>query len=309
MDYLLELMAKVAVQILYFNSHQFIRHTLANCFSHVDKIFLSYSPSPWSAYNKDALNDFKNQSSLDIVCQSINYSKVEIVQGAWETEEAQREACRLIAQEQGYDFLIVQDADEFYLPEDYESNIQHMVENPQYEVYQTPWINFWKSTHYALVHKQHLGVSNTLYSTCPLFALNLRLPVKFESRRVPKNTTSVFQLKGICFHLSYVFSDIDMFTKISTWGHAHQVNKNWFKWKWLAWHAGKRNINPINSVEWVKAIPFTGVLPAELQNFENPTHVSIELNWVDRLHERSFDFYQSLLFQLRTWRAKIRRRK
>ncbi|MCA6379549.1 MAG: hypothetical protein IM606_16935 [Cytophagales bacterium] len=296
---------KIAVQILYFNSHHFILHTLANCVSHVDKIFLSYSPSPWSVYNKDALNDFKNQSSLDIVRQSINYSKVEIVQGVWETEEAQREACRLIAQEQGYDFLIVQDADEFYLPEDYESNIQLMVENPQYEVYQTPWINFWKSTRYALVHKQHLGVSNTLYSTCPLFAINLRLPVKFESRRVPKNSTSVFQLKGICFHLSYVFSDIDMFIKISTWGHAHQVNKNWFKWKWLAWHFDKRNINPFCSVDWVKAVPFTGLLPAELQRFENPIHISIQLTLYDRLQEFLHDGIMSFLYQLRQWRSKL----
>lgn len=299
-------MIKTAVQILYFNSHQFILHTLANCATHVDKIFLSYSPKPWSNYNSRAREEFENQSSLEIVKQSKHFSKVEIVEGVWDTEEAQREACRIIAKDQGFDFLIVQDADEFYLPEAYEANIREMELNPNYEVYQTPWINFWKSTQYALVHKQHAGVPNTLYSTCPLFAINLRLPVSFEKRRVPTNSQSVFQLKGTCFHLSYVFSDLDMFTKIKTWGHAHQVSSYWFKWKWLAWHPGKRNINPFNSVEWVEAIPFTGTLPAELQNFENPTHVSIQLTWYDQLQENLHDGWNGFTYLLRQWRAKIK---
>jgi hypothetical protein len=297
---------KIAVQILYFNSHQFILHTLANCASQVDKIFLSYSPKPWSNYNSRAREEFENQSSLEIVRQSKHFSKVEIVEGVWDTEEAQREECRLLAKDQGFDFLIVQDADEFYLPQDYAANIRQMELNPGYEVYQTPWINFWKSTDYALVYRSHLGVAQTIYGTCPLFAINLKMPVQFESRRVPRASTSVFRLPGVCLHLSYVFSDLDLFTKISTWGHSHQVSKNWFKWKWLAWHQGKRNLNPFTSVEWVRAIPFTGSLPVELQNFQNPTHVSISLTWYDRLQEAMHDAWNALTYWLRQWKYKIR---
>lgn len=297
---------RVAVQILYFNSHQFILRTLANCANHVDKIFLSYSPIPWSAYNSEARSTYKNQSLLELVRESIHYAKVEIVEGVWESEEEQREACRQLAVSQGFDFLIVQDPDEFYLPEDYEANIRQMESNPQYEVYQTPICNFWKTTKYAVMIRQHQGVYHTLYETLAVFALNLSLPVKFESRRVPKNSTSVFQLKGICFHLSYVLSDSVVFAKINTYGHSHQVSKNWFKWKWLAWHPGKRNINPFNSVQWVEAIPFTGTLPAELLNFENPTHVTIQLTWYDRLLESVYDTWNMFTYLLRQWRAKMK---
>jgi hypothetical protein len=295
---------KIAVQILYFNSHQFILHTLANCAPHVDKIFLSYSPKPWSSYNQIARDQFENQSSLEIVKQSKHFSKVEIVEGVWDTEEAQREECRIIAKSQGFDFLIVQDADEFYLPNAYQANIQQMIANPQYEFYQTPWINFWKSTKYALVTKEHKGHKNTLYTTCPLFAINLHLPVKFENRRMPKKIGTYRQLPGVCFHLSYVFSDVDMFTKINTWGHSHQVNKNWLKWKWLAWSPGKRNLNPFCSVEWPTAIAYNGELPQELMSFENPTHVTLSLNWVDRLHEYVHDVGQLIVFSLRLWRSR-----
>ncbi len=297
---------KFAAQILFYNCDQFILRTIANCSVHVDCIFVLYSPQPWSAYNKEARNNFPNRSNPELLRQSPHFEKIQLLEGTWDTEEAQREACRIIAKDQGFDFLIVQDADEFYLPQDYAANIRQMELNPGYEVYQTPWINFWKSTKYALVHRQHVGVYNTLQGTCPLFAINLHLPVRFEKRRVPINSSSVYQLTGTCFHLSYVFSDVDMFTKIKTWGHAHQVSSNWFKWKWLAWHPGKRNLNPFTSVEWMRAIPFTGVLPVELQNFQNPTHVSISLTWYDRLQESMHDAWNALTYRLRQWKSKIR---
>jgi len=253
-----------------------------------------------------AREKFVNQSSLDLVEASPHREKIEVITGVWDTEEQQREHCRLRAVAEGFDFLIVQDADEFYTAEDYQKNLAIMRANPGYEVYQTPWVNFWKSVEYALVHRHHLGVVNTIYGTCPLFAMNLKLPVQFESRRVPRAATSVFRLPGVCLHLSYVFSDMDLFTKIGTWGHSHQVNKNWFKWKWLAWHPGKRNLNPISSVEWPRAVRYTGHLPPELKEFVNPRHVSIQLSWFDRLHEGLHDAGQWVLYYLKKWRASLR---
>lgn len=297
---------KVAVQILYFNAHHFIAQTIRNCAPHVDKIYILYSQMPWSQYNTKARETFVNQSSLHLVETSPHRDKIEIVEGIWDTEEEQREHCRQRAAAEGYDFLIVQDADEFYTAEDYQKNLALMRANPGYEVYQTPWINFWKSVGYALVHRHHLGVENTIYGTCPLFAINLKMPVHFESRRVPRAAKSVFRLPGVCLHLSYVFSDLDLFTKIGTWGHSHQVNKNWFRWKWLAWHPGKRNLNPISSVEWPRAVPYTGPLPPELKEFVNPRHVSIQLSWCDRLHERLHDAGQWVLYYLKKWRASLR---
>jgi hypothetical protein len=294
-------MAKVAVQILYFNAHHFIGQTIKNCAPHVDKIYVLHSQLPWSQYNTRAREKFVNQSSLALVEASPHRDKIEVITGVWDTEEQQREHCRLRAVAEGFDFLIVQDADEFYTTDDYQKNLAIMKANPGYEVYQTPWVNFWKSVEYVLVHRHHLGVANTIYGTCPLFAINLKLPVQFESRRVPRAATSVFRLPGVCLHLSYVFSDMDLFTKIGTWGHSHQVNKNWFKWKWLAWHLGKRNLNPISSVEWPQAVRYKGHLPPELTDFINPQHVSIQLNWCDQLHERLHDSVQWVLYYLKKW--------
>ena len=302
-------MIKFAVQILFYNCDQFILRTIANCAAHVDCIFILYSPQPWNAYNRKARSSFPNKSNPELLKRSPHFEKIQILEGIWNTEEEQREHCRQVAKEQGYDYLIVQDADEFYSPESYQDNLRVMREHPDYEVYQTPWINFWKNTKYALVHRSHQGVKKTILSTCPLFAINLKKPVRFESRRVPRASGSVYQLPGVCLHLSYVFSDVDMFSKINTWGHSHQVNKNWFKWKWLAWHPGKRYLNPISSAEWVSAVPYTGTLPSELADFLNPTHVSISLTWYDRLLEFGADMFSLGSYQVKQWRSRMTSKK
>lgn len=81
------------------------------------------------------------------------------------------------------------------------------------------------------------------------------------------------------------------------------MNKNWFKWKWLAWLPGSRNLNPFSSVEWTRAIEFTGELPPELTNFKSPLHLTISLNWVDRSQEWITDVWEFAISKLKHWRA------
>ncbi len=291
--------------ILLYDCEQFILRTIENCAPHVGKIYVSYSPYPWNAYNKDARKNYANKTNPDIIKESVFIDKIELLKGEWDTEEEQREHCRLKAIEDGFDYLIIQDADEFYLPNCYTNNIKGIIANPNFEVYQTPWIIFWKSTSYVVLNKEHLGTPNTIYSTCPLFAINLHLPVKFESRRVPLSAKSVYRLEGICYHLSWVFSDSDVLSKISTWGHSHQVNKNWYKWKWLGWKPETKYINPMHSIAWTKAIKFEGELPKELLTFENPKQQIVELNKIETFLMKLNDLKQQLeLIAKRIYRLK-----
>lgn len=298
---------RFASMLLLFNADRTIVKAIDNGGEFVDRIFVGYSKYPWNAYNPASREKFSNKSNVDILRKSKYYHKIELVEGVWDSDEGQRNEIVIRARQQGFDYLVFQDADEFYLIDDWKKNLDLVLRNPNFMIYQTPWINFWKSLAYVLVSKEHLGNKNTIYTTCSAFAMNLKMEPETKltfARIFP--TKSIFRLTGVCFHLSYVLSDEEVFTKINTWGHSHQVNKNWFKWKWLAWHPGKRNINPINSIEWVEAIPFTGTLPAELLNFENPTHISITLTWYDRLQEAMHDAWNALTYRLRQWKSKIR---
>lgn len=270
------LQLRFAVQILYYDCDELILRTIANCAQFVEKIYVVYSPEPWSAYNKVARKEFKNPSKPEILNDSPYRDKVELISGVWDTEEDQRNACLAKARQDGFDYLIVQDADEFYLPEEYEKNIREIVANPHYSYYRNPWYFFWKSTRYIVLNRHFLSYANAVkpYSLTPIafnacFAINCKSDVRFGNKRLPDNVESFLMLSGICFHISYVLSDETLFRKLSTWGHSHQVNvREWYNVKWLGWTPETRNFHPINLVEWARVKKYTGVLPDELKDFE-----------------------------------------
>ena len=54
---------KIGIQILYFDAEQFILNTIENCAPFVDRIYILYSPLPWT-YNSKAREQYKNESSF-----------------------------------------------------------------------------------------------------------------------------------------------------------------------------------------------------------------------------------------------------
>ncbi len=282
---------KFSVIILFFDCEQFILKTIENCAPFVSKIYISYSPQPWSVYNTEAPNLFTNRSNPEILKQSIYFDKLELVQGVWKSEEDQRNACRTKAIEDGMDYLIVQDADEFYLPENYQLNIDGILSNPNFAVYQCPWMIFWKDTKHIILHREHLGEKRVISTTNPLFAINLKHDNPFASRRLIKDMSNIFKLNGLCLHLSYVFSDEEMYRKIRTWGHAHQVKKFWYRMKWLGWNENTKYLNPQNPTEWIKAIKYNGPLPIQLLDFPPLNQDILNLtNW-EKFKCYMFDLY------------------
>lgn len=290
--------------MLLFNADRTIVRAIDNGGAYVEKIYVGYSSVPWTAYNNRAREQFSNKSSLDILKTSKYYSKIQVVEGIWESDEAQRNEIVMMARKDGFDYMIFQDADEFYLEEGWKENIEGIKKNPDHMLYQTPWINFWKNLSYVIVSKEHMGNRNTIFTTCEAFAMNLKKNPEtklFFARIFP--TPDRFRLKGLCFHLSYVMSDEEMKSKIGTWGHSHQVNRNWYQWKWLAWNENKRNLNPIDSVDWVRAVRYNGKLPDELTGFQQPEQKYIPLSDRQAFDEKISDVKTWMYFQLKAvWR-------
>jgi hypothetical protein len=299
---------KFAVLILLYDCDQFILRTIRNCAPHVDKIFVSYSPVPWNAYNTGSRDQYRNRSDPALLRQSEHFGKIELVQGEWASEHEQRNAVRERARDQGFDFLIVQDADEFYLPEEYQKNLREIAAHPEFAIYQNPWINFWRSLRYTIVLRGQGGEKHPV-AYCALFALNLRLPVQFDRRRVPLAKVPIHRLSGVCYHLSYVLSDEDVTRKIHTWGHASEMSPHWHRFKWLAWTPRTRNLDPRFPASWLKAAPFTGPLPVELQDFPQPVQHGQPLSFPEKCRSLAYDFRDVLVFHLRNaWHALRRRR-
>lgn len=250
---------KFGVHMLYFNQDKWILKTIENCAPFVDKIYVAWSEKPWN-YNEIG-SEFVNNSNVDFLKQSKYYDKITIIKGEWKLDEDERNSCLNKAKEDGMDYLITQDADEFYTFKDYNKIIDGIRQNPTYDFYTTPWIVFWKNYNYIVTGKDGKQICGY-----PEIAINLNKDVKFIRCRRP-NSTHCKQLDAICHHMSFVFDkDEDCWSKINTWGHSHQFNTTeWYNKYWLNWTPELTNIHPIQPTAWHKTLEYKGELPEVLR--------------------------------------------
>lgn len=291
--------------ILYFDCEEFILKTIENCAPFVEKIYISYSPKPWKKYNNNAPVLYDNNSKLEILYSSKFFFKIDIISGLWESEEQQREECRLKAISDGYDYLIIQDADEFYLPNEYQKNINQILCNPDYAVYQCPWITFWKNVNTIILHKKKFKNIHKHLSLNPLFAINLKYENQFSNRRLVNDLRNNLLLSGICFHFSYVLSNEQVLKKIDTWGHSNQVNKYWYKYKWLSWEFDTKNICPFISVDWERAEMYVSDLPIEIKDYVVHNNLIYKLSIYQKIHSKIIDIKFLYIYNLNLLKQRL----
>lgn len=298
---------RVCAQILYFDCDDLILRAITNCAPFVEAIFVAFSEKPWSKYNSSARLNYRNPSRLEVLNSSPYFEKLVVVQGEWHSEEDQRNQCIDLARKLGFDVMVIQDADEFYTPAAYATNLQEIAKRPGFDYYRNQWICFWKTPKLALVNRYPIHYGNMMYAPSyrrtllgfnACFALNLRRQVRFRDRRMVSGMW--FMVSGICHHLSYVLSDEQLLRKLGTWGHSAQVDAaRWYRTKWKSWRSGCRNLHPIGRIEWVEAVPYDGELPREIADFEpvgqeyEPTVLS------ERIYSAFLDARAWLLFILR----------
>ncbi|MCK9416554.1 hypothetical protein M0Q97_07855 [Candidatus Dojkabacteria bacterium] len=239
---------KIATHILFFNQDNWILKNIEMIGPYVDKIYVAWSEFPWS-YNSKARENFKNRSNIELLKQSKYYNKIVLIKGDWKLDEDQRNSCLNEAKKDGMDFLLIIDADEFYKKEDLEKLILDIKNNPDYEYYTTPWFTYWKDFNHIIVNKE-----NSIICGYPEVCVNLKYNNKFIRCRKPSGT-KIKQLTSICGHASYVLTNEECWSKINTWGHAHQFDsKKWYNDKWLLWNENTIDLHPINPSSWYKTI-------------------------------------------------------
>jgi hypothetical protein len=257
--------AKFATHVVLFGQDKWIMRNLMNAYPHVEKIYVAYSEKPWN-YNPNARNQYKNSFDINLIRNSEFADKVVIIEGVWDTEEQQRNACAEQAAKDGMDYLIIHDADEFYFDKDFRNLKKVIEENPDFDYYKVAWHCFWKSFNYVLLDAQ--GDDITGY---PEFCINLKKGVRFASKRRPNRPYHKIITKdnGVCYHGSYVLTNEELLEKINTWGHTNDFNKDqWYKEKWLKWTEESTDLHLVSPSAWSKAKRFTGELPEVIANMK-----------------------------------------
>ncbi len=244
---------KFATHVLCFGQDKWIERNIKNAYPHVDKIYLSYSELPWS-YNKESKELFRTETNLDFLEPYMD--KVELISGEWDTEEEQRNACSSKAKEDGIDFLFIQDADEFYFHDGFEEMKRSIVKNPSYDTYRCPCYTFWKDVN-ILTSPEGNFVTGYLYA-----CINLKTNSEFVNKRATK-IGRVFDIHStICYHMSNVLSDEEMYRKVKTWAHHHDFDVDrWYENVWMKWTPEMKNLHPVQPHGWREAVPFVEELP------------------------------------------------
>ncbi|SDD62142.1 hypothetical protein SAMN05216464_10294 [Mucilaginibacter pineti] len=242
---------KIAVHVLAYNVNRFLSVVLKSIEPHVDKIYVVHSQRPWQYVESSRLSKTNPTTISDIVTAAAGSDKVEIIQGDWLTEEDMRNECLEKARAEGFDWFLIEDADEFYLDSTWEQIKRELSTNTTDDLLITTWYNFWKSSHYVLVNED-----GSIKGTNAGFAIRCASKAKFTNKRLC-DAQSVKVIDCPCYHYGYVMSDVEMEEKISTWGHATDFNPvDWFKYKWVYWNKSTKFLHPTVPGSWNNAIRF-----------------------------------------------------
>jgi glycosyltransferase involved in cell wall biosynthesis len=279
---------KIAAHMLAYNVDRYFPSAVASLLPHVDKLYVAYPSRPFS-YIAESRASLGNPTPKSIADPFLSSGKIEILEGDWEREEQTRNACLSRAEQDGFDWLLTIDADEFYTDESWEQIMRFLRMHPELKTIATTWYNFYKSAYFVAMDQY-----GSIKSTNANFALRCNQGIRFADRRIPSDRDSVL-LDTPCFHYGYVLTDDEMYMKLKTWSHAKDFNTmRWFRLKWLGWRESTRNIHPTWPICWQRAIRFPMPQPSFAHEFALP-HAYKTPSRTDRWFESAYDFvYESL---------------
>lgn len=298
---------KVGLLVIAFNVDQWLYEMLSNVENHVDMVFIAHPVRPWR-YRESERQNRSNPTILDKERLDSYDFEYKIVRGDWEYDEDTRNAIRVLAKKEECDWLVVQDADEFYNDDGWKDLRELMVRYKGKEVALTSrWMNFWKSVDYLIVNRD-----GSILSDNECAALSLAGNAYFTySRSV---SCEIIRSNAICYHLGYVMSDIEARTKVETWTHTADVDINgWYSYKWKNWGVATKYLHPGNPPVWDRAIktPASIRIPVECESFRQELMRDVSYRNSNNIFrgaaELVYDFSALIIFYYKRFKGRVSR--
>jgi hypothetical protein len=257
---------KFALQVQAYDVDRSINYMLRNIAPWVDKIYLTYPARPWN-YVPSSRETRTNPTKLESIDTSICGDRIEIIKGDWLVDEDTRNECVDRAIADGCDWMIIQDADEFYTERSWDRIYTFLKSNPPMDAYKTTWYNFWKSSQFCLVDGQ-----NSIKGTSASFAFRLASGIRFKrSRSLDAKELGVLDYP--CYHYSFAMSDKEAYEKITSYSHSHQMDgPKWYRLKWQNWALNTELLHPMTPTTWRRAIRF----PLDQPDFAEPFNYLVD---------------------------------
>lgn len=228
---------KIAVCTLAFNEPQYIAPCIEQWKGLVGIHLVLVSTTTW--------NGTKHKD--DPTAKLAEKHGAKVIEGFWKTEADQRNHGLSLLKD--YDYVIINDPDEFYTIEDRCRLIRTLQEDnrrPGYTIRRgNTMLTYWKTHDYVLdPPDQHLPtiVVDPNKAVCTehrQFALSK--DVRDPSVRYSEECG---EIKVQMHHFSWVRTDEQVEEKIAAYSHADIIENEWYKKVWLGWKPGLMKVRP-----------------------------------------------------------------
>ncbi len=200
--------------------------------------------------------------------QKVNDAKTEsiarelgarVVKGNWESETEERQIGLNLLSDK--DWILIVDADEYYTKEAIETMLKFLKLGPVGKVYRSAAIHvYWKD--WETIALPSYGVHGS-----PVVAV--KPDVRFSTRDIlDEDSSGLFPGSVETYHLSYCRDDEEIYKKITSFAHAHEILPGWFENVWKKWQPGDTNFHPTAPHVFERAEHYP--LPEEIKKlFEN----------------------------------------
>jgi hypothetical protein len=212
---------------LAYHQREYLEWSLRAVAPHVETMYVMYTDVPFTEYNPGAREEaFPDDGTRDILARlECELPHLRVLSGTWAAEEGMRNDGLRAAAGEGYDTLLIVDADEFFHDGALGEATKLIAADAETDCWSMHMRVPFRFADYVIDRDDEL---------LPL-AIRIRDGVCFERRRIPNVPRLALPASITCFNLGFVLSDERMFEKTRTWSHSNQLPSRWFEEKWLGW--------------------------------------------------------------------------
>jgi hypothetical protein len=245
----------IAFSVVY-NQEHFIRQWVENATHYADIALVMFSEQPWT-YNPEA-RKIARPDRTGVILRELEqkYHNLVVIRGDWNDETGERNSAIKEAQRLGGKYLLIVDADEFFVISEVERAKQYIQHHPA-DGWSCAHIQFIKQPGWAIQTRDGLPRFE--------FAIDLKRVKKFLGKRIPqtKNILPIPEEICKCFHYSYCMPYEKLVEKLNTFGHAREIKEDWLKRVWPEIKPGVVNFHPVDPQGWkgIKEVE----IPIEIQ--------------------------------------------
>lgn len=249
---------KIAAQILVFREKNRIKQAMKQFDGLVDLVIVACSSKPWKGnLEKD------NTYQLAIETAKTMETPVIIVEDYWETESDQRNFCMEQAREAKIDWVLIAPPDRLFTRETL-TTLKHFIQTAEKRNYAMYTLTYWKDYNTVILPDSVLNEA-----LIPVFNKD-GIPFEFKYANTSGGSGNNPLCPGIAHHISWVKTDEEIKTKITSYTHAEEIISNWYENVWLKWDDKMTDFSPTEAFNGSGGIDYKSVahycLPEELRN-------------------------------------------